>query len=616
MTTRLDATVGPYTINRQGGQLNFAAQRRTEAISDSWLQEVLSAQFGPQAFDEIAKFNSEVLRLTSAVQVLVIRKNQSRFEIVSKQSRQSDFSLSRSEQQDLLDAISRLQSSQPLTSWGSLETASFQGIALHLARRSEEFVLAAIVDTSGSLERTRIVLGLIMKEFQERGVESSSRHDLEVELLAAVLDLADSVSGAANSAEGIHLMCRLASEHLGIATVAFAERSSPQSPIRLVGWSDSKQFDRQSNFYQQLQGFCHELESQRIGNTADGSSVHPVSISAQPNSTTAVVTSFTNRHGEVKLLLGLLDLNPQKASATKALFDLTAKHGNSIWRGIEGEGFRFRTFIQRAISGRNRGVLGAAAGLLIFLFCIPMPYGIPSRAVVEPVSREFSAAPYSGVLKECYVKAGDSISEGMVLATMDDRELDWELTGVRAELDKAIQSRDQATAKHLIGESRIAALEIERLQAKMELLEQRREQLAIISPLAGTVLSAKFERSHNRPVAKGESLFELAKDEGLFVTMEIDDSEISKIRSDKQVMIRFASLPGKSIIGEIVRTSPRAETREAKNVFEAEIRIAPEDAQLLRPGMHGTAVAYGTMQPWGWTWYQRIRYQLIQWSPL
>lgn len=248
------------------------------------------------------------------------------------------------------------------------------------------------------------------------------------------------------------------------------------------------------------------------------------------------------------------------------------------------------------------------AAMLVVGACVllaaPATYTISVPIEIQPVQRRYVAAPFDGPLDRCLVRPGDLVKTGDVLAAIDARELEYELSGIRSQLQQSDQQRRGRMAEHDFGASQLAELETQRLRSQADLLMNRRENLEIRSPVDGMVVSGDWRRHEGMPLSRGENLFEIAPLDQMTVELCVPESEIAHVRTGMPVKFRTLADPDRNHIGEIVRVRPKAELREHHNVFVAEVRIANPD-RLFQPGMRGHATIYSDRHSIGWNWFHR-----------
>lgn len=275
-----------------------------------------------------------------------------------------------------------------------------------------------------------------------------------------------------------------------------------------------------------------------------------------------------------------------------------------------------RTYIKRKMSITKR--LTAAVllvGLCLLLF-LPITYRVRCNCVTEPVSRRFAVAPFDGQIVEGQAEAGDVVSANQVLAEMDGRTIRWELSGVSAEREQSLRTREIELAERNVPKTILAELEYDRLVAEEEILEYKRDHLLVKSPIEGVVLSGSLERAEAASVETGQVLFEIGPMKPMRVEIAIPSDEIAQVKNGCGVKIWIDGQEDEPIKGEVTKIHPRSETRDAQNVFIAEIEF-PNDDERLRPGMKGSARIDGEKRSLGWSLFHKpmnyVRSRLTWW---
>jgi RND family efflux transporter MFP subunit len=317
--------------------------------------------------------------------------------------------------------------------------------------------------------------------------------------------------------------------------------------------------------------------------------------------------------GENLGVLLLLDPHEQdSAEILEAFGPLLASKLQSIQRlqptGVEASLVRgMRSF--QAHWQRTTLCIVATAILLMFL---PAHHNIRTNVQLQPVQRRFIAVPFDGPLQECLVRPGDTVKAGELLAKINPRELEFELAGLRALHGQADQERRGSMATHDFGKSQIAALEADRLKTQTELLNHRKDNLEIRSPIDGIIISGDWKQSEGAPLTRGETLFEIAPVGSMKVEIEVPEEDIAYVNAGMLTQIHTHAMPDRVMHGVITRIHPAATLRDSENVFLAEVTLDDQDG-LLRPGMKGHATIYGNKRPIGWIVFHRPWNLLLRW---
>jgi len=111
-------------------------------------------------------------------------------------------------------------------------------------------------------------------------------------------------------------------------------------------------------------------------------------------------------------------------------------------------------------------------------------------------------------------------------------------------------------------------------------------------------------------------LFEIGPTKPLKVEVAIPDDEVSQTKVGNRVKIWIDGQEDEPIVGEIAQIHPRSETRDADNVFIAELEFANED-ERLRPGMKGSVRLDCEKRSLGWSLFHKpinyVRSRLTWW---
>lgn len=253
----------------------------------------------------------------------------------------------------------------------------------------------------------------------------------------------------------------------------------------------------------------------------------------------------------------------------------------------------------------------AAALVLGAVFVMPVPFKPKCNFTIEPVRRRYIAAPFDGTLQSTTVEPGDLVQAGQVLAELDERELKWELAGLEAEYVAAKKKRDAARAKQEAAPAQLAALEMEQIDTKLRTLRHRAEHLKIQCPIDGVVVSGDLRRTEGAPLSTGQTLFEVAPLDHMIAEIDIPQDEVSFVRPDMTVELRFDAFPSDAWSGKIAKLHPRAELRQGETVFIAEVHLENQKG-TLRPGMNGRAKITVANRSLGWILFHRPLNALAQ----
>ncbi len=273
-----------------------------------------------------------------------------------------------------------------------------------------------------------------------------------------------------------------------------------------------------------------------------------------------------------------------------------------------GPGRRWKAIGRTA--GKRRLLAVVLALALAAAALVPVTYHVKGPCSVTPVVTRVVSAPFDGILQTILREAGTLVARGEVLARMDGRVIELELGTLSAELQKARKMRDVQLASGNTAAAQIAVLESLRLEQKIKLMQRRREQLDIVSPIDGIVLTGRLAHVAGSPVRKGQFLFEVSPLKKMRVEMAIDQQDISYVRPGMPVQVTFDAYPRRRWQGVVQTILPRSEIRDGRSVFVGQVPFANDDGRL-RPGMRGRAAIATRPRPLAWIYFHRPWYALL-----
>lgn len=192
---------------------------------------------------------------------------------------------------------------------------------------------------------------------------------------------------------------------------------------------------------------------------------------------------------------------------------------------------------------------------------------------------------YSGTLTQVFVKEGQKVSKGQLLAKIDDGGLRQQLVQIQiqADLAKTTFDRQQRLWNQKIG-SEIQYLQAKtNFEAQQKVVEQLKKQVAkteVRAPFSGVIDDVITEQG--TVVAPGQSpLFRIVNLNNMYIETEIPEKYVSTITKNKDVQVTFP------ILGTTVNTKIRQTSNyinPANRTFKAEIGI-PNKNHTIKPNL-------------------------------
>jgi RND family efflux transporter MFP subunit len=188
---------------------------------------------------------------------------------------------------------------------------------------------------------------------------------------------------------------------------------------------------------------------------------------------------------------------------------------------------------------------------------------------------------FSGVLSRVYVKEGQKVSKGQILAKIDDGGLSQQLSQlkIQADLAKTTFERQERLWKQKIGS------EIQYLQAKAAYESQLEATKQLQQQVSKTVVRAPFSGSiddviteQGSVVAPGQSmLFRIVNLDDMYIETDVPERYVSDIIKGKDVKVEFPVL-GKEVDAKVRQAGNFI--NPANRTFKVEVALPNKDIAI------------------------------------
>lgn len=271
-------------------------------------------------------------------------------------------------------------------------------------------------------------------------------------------------------------------------------------------------------------------------------------------------------------------------------------------------------------------VIGIA--VVAALVLIPAELTVSGTAELWPAVRRDVFAGSSGIVDQILVQHGATVSPEQPLIRLRDPELEQDrpriagdlattrerlrgiqiarLTGIPRTPDSTMHLR-QLTAEEEELRERMRSLE-----RQNQLLEERRQQLTLKSPIAGQVLSWDIEQHlQGRPVERGQSLLSIGDTAGPWILeVQIADHDAGhllqareKSTSPLRVDFQLPSEPGRRFTGTVQTVSLATESSpDSTGYLRVVVAIDRDALSQLRPGAQAIPHVSCGRHPLGYVW--------------
>ncbi len=303
-----------------------------------------------------------------------------------------------------------------------------------------------------------------------------------------------------------------------------------------------------------------------------------------------------------------------------------------LWRALERIGWlgRARQLPKTALA------LSAVAIAVAALVFIPADFDISARGELQPQHRREVFARSDGIVDEVKVSHGDAVAAGAVLVTLRKPQLDFEssrldgefndaqtkLSGIQASLTSAgrdASANSPEKINQLSAEGEEVKSLLESLKRQRSVLDKQRDDLKLLSPMAGTVLTWDAANLLSaRPVGRGQALLTVAQLDGPWeIEAQVADNRIGHViaaenerhrdRPDSELSasFRMATDPSATHEGQVRRVAMSTESDKTTGstvLVTIDIDRANLPGAQLRPGATAIVKIHCGRRSLGYVW--------------
>lgn len=316
----------------------------------------------------------------------------------------------------------------------------------------------------------------------------------------------------------------------------------------------------------------------------------------------------------------LLDTLESVAAATGPVLDSRRRNDRwflgKAWDGLVAAGGAL--FGPRHLVGKSLALL--LAGLVAFMWFSTGSFRVTSDALIESSVQRSLAAPFDGYVADVWVRPGDVVDEGQLLATLDATDQELELLHWRSMQRQHQLEYERALAEGDRSAIAMAQARLDQAGAQADLAAEQVRRSRLVAPFDAYVLSGDLSRSVGAALARGEPMLELAPLEEFRVVLMVDEGDIEHLASDQEGQLVLAAAPDDPLAFEVERVTSVSQPGEGQNRFRIEAVLSnPEALQGLRPGMEGVAKVMIDERRRAWIWTHNIidwiRLRLWRWWP-
>ncbi|MFZ3216451.1 MAG: HlyD family efflux transporter periplasmic adaptor subunit [Candidatus Acidiferrales bacterium] len=247
-----------------------------------------------------------------------------------------------------------------------------------------------------------------------------------------------------------------------------------------------------------------------------------------------------------------------------------------------------------------------ALGVVLLLLIPPMPSSVSTGLILEPGRSAHVRAEVSGQILDVYVKQGDPVQAGQVIAVLRNPAIEAQAAVLRQQL--ALASSQLRSGQQLsdfagaAGASRDRA----RLQEELSVALKNVAALQLRAPIDGVISTRDLEQQPGAFVSAGEEIARVVDRTTMKARILVRDWDLQDVQRGAAVRVKVTPFPFRTYSGTVDRIFPASALdrpvsqteslqrlgQQLTNYFAVDMQFANPDGSL-REGMTGTAKVSG-----------------------
>lgn len=233
----------------------------------------------------------------------------------------------------------------------------------------------------------------------------------------------------------------------------------------------------------------------------------------------------------------------------------------------------------------------------------PLSQNIETSGELVPSTQVDVVAELSGRVVEFFVEAGDEVEAGQLLVRLDSTELELGLREAQARVDSEQANKDKI--ERILSEPpdpdgdadeesysqedlRIAQARLEEAKAALKIAQGHVERAQLKAPVAGRI--TEVNAVEGQVIAEGSRVATILDVTKLYFVGDVDETDISRVRSGQAARIVLDAFPDKRFRGEVFEVGQTPAANQAGGtLYDVKVKVTSAGASDLRSGLKGDA---------------------------
>jgi RND family efflux transporter MFP subunit len=259
----------------------------------------------------------------------------------------------------------------------------------------------------------------------------------------------------------------------------------------------------------------------------------------------------------------------------------------------------------KALPGSERAaVLAFVAAVAIFLAAVPIPMRVDGDAMVAAAATARVEPAVDGVVRSVYVREGEHVNRGAVLADLDDWDYLAAVSAAQAKYQSAMSEANRALAANDGAQAGIQQVQAQYWASQVHRMEAELEKTHLRAPIAGWVTTPHVEDMAGRKLSAGDGFAEVQDSSAASIDIAVDEADLVLLRTGNRAAIKLEGYPAQTFHGNVTVVSPESHMADDRRVFYARVAL-PNAPGVMRPGMRGEGKIFVGWRPIGFVLLRR-----------
>ena len=252
---------------------------------------------------------------------------------------------------------------------------------------------------------------------------------------------------------------------------------------------------------------------------------------------------------------------------------------------------------------RRRLIVAAACAAAVFLAIFPLPLRVAGDAVVAPARRSQVQPEIEGVIAKVYVREGEAVARGQVIAEMEAWDYRSALAEAEAKYQTAVLQVNHSLAGNETGEAGVQRVQADYWKTEVDRARELLDRTQLRAPMNGVISTPHVENLVGRRLQHGETFTEVMDTSQAVVDVAVDDADVALTKPGLRAAVKLNSYPTRTFHGQVIIVSPKGEMQHESQVFYARVALDNPEG-LVRAGMEGRGKITAKWRPAGYVLFR------------